>query len=56
MVPTLAIHDCMKHVESSCGTVGFGGCMGMSGFLLAVGDKVLHVGELGFDVTAGWGW
>ncbi|GMH33991.1 hypothetical protein BSKO_01825 [Bryopsis sp. KO-2023] len=39
VVPSLAIHDCMRHIESSCSTVGFGGCMGMSGFLLAVGKK-----------------
>ncbi|KAG7671584.1 putative ATP-dependent Clp protease proteolytic subunit-related protein 2, chloroplastic [Nannochloris sp. 'desiccata'] len=37
VVPSLAIHDTMRHVKSDVGTVGFGGCMGMSGFLLAVG-------------------
>lgn len=40
VVPCLAIHDTMRHVKSDVGTVGFGGCMGMSGFLLAVGKKV----------------
>ncbi len=40
VVPCLAIHDTMKHIKSDVGTVGFGGCMGMSGFLLAVGKKV----------------
>lgn len=40
MVPCLAIHDTMRHIKSDVGTVGFGGCMGMSGFLLAVGKKV----------------
>lgn len=39
VVPCLAIHDTMRHVKSDVGTVGFGGCMGMSGFLLAVGKK-----------------
>jgi ATP-dependent Clp protease protease subunit len=37
VVPCLAIHDTMRHVGSKVGTVGFGGCMGMSGFLLAMG-------------------
>jgi hypothetical protein len=40
VVPSLAIHDTMRHIKSDVGTVGFGGCMGMSGFLLAVGKKV----------------
>lgn len=39
VVPSLAIHDTMRHIKSDVGTVGFGGCMGMSGFLLAVGKK-----------------
>ncbi len=39
MVPCLAIFDTMKYIGSDVGTVGFGGCMGMSGFLLAVGKK-----------------
>jgi len=39
VVPSLAIHDTMRHIKSDVGTVGFGGCMGMSGFLLAVGTK-----------------
>ena len=39
VVPCLAIHDTMRHINSDVGTVGFGGCMGMSGFLLAVGAK-----------------
>ncbi len=40
VVPCLAIFDTMKYIGSDVGTVGFGGCMGMSGFLLAVGKKV----------------
>lgn len=40
VVPCLAMHDTMKHIESQVATVGFGSCMGMSGFLLAVGQKV----------------
>jgi hypothetical protein len=40
VVPCLALHDTMRHVKSDVGTVGFGGVMGMSGFLLAVGAKV----------------
>ena len=40
VVPCLALFDTMKYIGSDVGTVGFGGCMGMSGFLLAVGSKV----------------
>ena len=40
VVPCLALFDTMKYINSDVGTVGFGGCMGMSGFLLAVGKKV----------------
>lgn len=36
----MALFDTMKYIGSDVGTVGFGGCMGMSGFLLAVGKKV----------------
>jgi len=39
LVPSLAIHDTMKHVQSEVATVGFGACMGMPGFLLATGQK-----------------
>lgn len=39
VVPCLAIHDTMRHIKSKVATVGFGGCMGMSGFLLAVGAR-----------------
>lgn len=46
VVPSLAIHDTMRHIKSDVGTVGFGGCMGMSGFLLAVGKKVRLTGVL----------
>lgn len=35
----MALFDTMKYIGSDVGTVGFGGCMGMSGFLLAVGNK-----------------
>jgi len=41
VVPCLALHDTMRHIKSDVVTVGFGGCMGMSGFLLAVGKKVM---------------
>ncbi len=40
VVPCLALHDTMRHVKSDVASVGFGGCMGMAGFLLAVGKKV----------------
>lgn len=40
VVPCLALHDTMRHIKSDVVTVGFGGCMGMSGFLLAVGKRV----------------
>jgi ATP-dependent Clp protease protease subunit len=39
VVPSLAIHDTMRHIKSDVGTVGFGGVMGMSGFLLACGKR-----------------
>ncbi|KAK9814397.1 hypothetical protein WJX72_005299 [[Myrmecia] bisecta] len=39
VVPCLALHDTMRHIAADVATVGFGGCMGMSGFLLAVGKK-----------------
>ena len=39
VVPMLALHDTMRHVKSDVSTVGFGGCMGMMGFLLAMGQK-----------------
>jgi ATP-dependent Clp protease, protease subunit len=37
VVPCLALHDTMKHIQSDVATVGFGGVMGMAGFLLACG-------------------
>ena len=40
VVPCLAMYDTMKYIQSDVGTVAFGGAMGMSGFLLAVGTKV----------------
>lgn len=40
LTPSLAIYDTMKYVKSQFATVGFGACMGMPGFLLAVGEKV----------------
>ncbi len=40
VVPALAIHDTMKHIGSDVATVGFGACLGMTGFLMAVGKKV----------------
>merc|ERR1719473_1157749 len=39
IVPTLAIHDAMKHLGSDVGTIAFGGAFGMGGFLLASGTK-----------------
>ena len=39
MVPSLALHDTMRYLKSDVGTIGFGACMGMSGFLLATGTK-----------------
>lgn len=39
LTPSLAIYDTMKYVKSQFATVGFGACMGMPGFLLAVGEK-----------------
>lgn len=39
VVPCLALQDTMRHIKSDVGTVGFGGCMGMSGFLLAMGAR-----------------
>ena len=40
VVPCLAMFDTMKHIGSDVATVGFGACMGMSGFLMSVGKKV----------------
>lgn len=39
VVPCLAMFDTMKHIGSDVATVGFGACMGMSGFLMSVGKK-----------------
>jgi hypothetical protein len=39
VVPSLALHDTMRYLKSDVGTIGFGACMGMSGFLLATGTK-----------------
>lgn len=39
VVPSLAMHDTMRYLKSDVGTIGFGACMGMSGFLLATGTK-----------------
>ena len=39
VVPCLALHDTMRYLKSDVGTVGFGACMGMAGFLLAAGAK-----------------
>lgn len=59
VVPCLALHDTMRHIKSDVVTVGFGGCMGMSGFLLAVGKKVccspsLVSGLAGFMPNMPW--
>lgn len=35
----MAIHDTMRYIGSDVSTIGFGGCMGMAGFLLAMGQK-----------------
>jgi Clp protease len=37
VVPCLALHDTMKHIKADVATVGFGGVMGMAGFILACG-------------------
>ena len=37
VVPSLAMHDTFKHIKSDVATIGFGGVMGMAGFLLACG-------------------
>ena len=47
LVPSLALHDTMKHVESQVATVAFGSAMGMAGFLLAVGQKVRNPNTAG---------
>merc|ERR1712110_432310 len=39
VVPSLAILDTMRYINSDVATFGFGGCMGMAGFLLALGQK-----------------
>lgn len=39
MVSCLAMQDTMSYVKSEVSTIGFGGCMGMAGFLLAMGQK-----------------
>jgi len=39
VVPILAMHDTMRHIKSDVSTVGFGGCMGMMGFVLAMGAQ-----------------
>lgn len=51
VVPCLALHDTMKHIGSDVATVGFGGVMGMSGFLLACGASsstlpLVHTADL----------
>ena len=39
VVPTLSIHDAMRHLGSDVGTIAFGGAYAMGGFLLASGTK-----------------
>lgn len=39
VVPCLALLDTMRHIKSDVTTIGFGGCMGMAGFLLTMGQK-----------------
>merc|ERR1712057_135833 len=39
MVSCLAMQDTMSYVKSEVSTIGFGGCIGMAGFLLAMGQK-----------------
>lgn len=46
VMPCLALADTMRHIKSDVGTVGFGGAMGMPGFLLAVGKKVRRAGRV----------
>lgn len=40
VIPTLALHDTMRHIQSDVGAVAFGGAVGMAGFLLSVAKKV----------------
>ena len=39
MVPTMAILDTMKHINSDVGCVAFGSARAMGGMLLACGTK-----------------
>lgn len=39
VVPTLALYDTMQYVRSKTGTVCYGLCLGMGGFLLAAGGE-----------------
>ena len=41
VVPCLALYDTFKHIKSEVHTVGFGGVMGMAGFLLACGARYI---------------
>ena len=51
VVPCLALHDTMKHIGSDVATVGFGGVMGMAGFLLACGTPPLLLPTLQATTT-----
>ena len=53
VVPCMAIHDTMRYIKSDVSTIGFGGCMGMSGFLLAMGQKVSERGYEYWVVVGG---
>merc|ERR1719198_648054 len=35
----MALQDTMRHINSEVASIGFGGCMGMAGFLLSMGHK-----------------
>merc|ERR550514_510745 len=39
VTPCLSLLDTIRHVKSEVASVGFGGCMGMAGFLLSMGHK-----------------
>merc|ERR1712100_138791 len=39
VVSSLAMTDTMRYIKSDVASVGFGGCIGMAGFLLAMGQK-----------------
>merc|ERR1712023_254273 len=39
VLPGLTLSDTMRYIKSDVSTIGCGGCMGMAGFVLAMGEK-----------------